>query len=70
MIEKKTEVLTIRISKNTKSLIEKEANKREWTTSKMAEKILNAWAIQQSDKSVPEINVDIHESTIHNVNIL
>ena len=44
MSEKKTEVLTIRVTAKTKQAIMQEAKKREWTASKMAEKILTAWA--------------------------
>ena len=47
MKEKKTEVITIRIPPKTKTALEKEAQNREWTTSKMAEKVLSAWAEQQ-----------------------
>ena len=42
--EKKTEVLTVRVTAGTKSVIEREAEMREWSTSKMAEKILSLWA--------------------------
>ena len=49
--EKKTEVMTIRMPPRTKERIEREAEKREWSPSKMAEKILTTWAEQQeSDK--------------------
>ncbi len=47
MKEKKTEVITIRVPPKTKAAIEREAEKREWTPSKMAEKILSTWAEQQ-----------------------
>ena len=43
----KTEVLTIRIAKSTKMIVAQEAEKREWSTSKTAEKILTAWAQEQ-----------------------
>ncbi len=46
--EKKTEVLTIRITTETKAAITREAEKREWSTSKMADKILSAWAEESS----------------------
>lgn len=45
--EKKTEVMTIRVTSKAKSTIEREAEKREWTPSKMAEKVLSTWAEQQ-----------------------
>ena len=48
MKEKKTEVITVRIPPKTKEALEKEAAKREWTTSKMAEKVLSAWAEKQA----------------------
>ena len=44
MKEKKTEVITIRIPQKTKEAIVTEAEKRDWSPSKMAEKILTAWA--------------------------
>ena len=44
MNEKKTEVITIRIPSRTKETIVQEAEKREWSPSKMAEKILTKWA--------------------------
>ena len=49
MKEKKTEVITVRIPPKTKAAIEREAQQREWTTSKMVEKILTLWAEQQGD---------------------
>ena len=48
--EKKTEVMTIRMTSKTKAAIELEAEKREWTPSKMAEKILSTWVEQQARK--------------------
>ena len=51
MREKKTEVITVRIPPKTKAVLEKEAQEREWTTSKMAEKILSSWAEKQESVS-------------------
>ena len=51
MKEKKTAVITIRIPPHTRATIEKEAEKRDWTPSKMAEKILSAWADNQDTES-------------------
>ena len=48
MKEKKTEVITIRIPPKTRHAIEQEAERREWTPSKMAEKILSTWAEEHS----------------------
>lgn len=44
MKEKKTSVITVRIPPSTKEAIDAEAERREWTPSKMAEKILTEWA--------------------------
>jgi hypothetical protein len=66
MKEKKTEVMTIRVSSTTKQAIEAEAARREWSASKMADKILTAWVEQQSK---PDINISFQQNTINNVNI-
>lgn len=66
MKEKKTEVMTIRVSATTKQAIEAEAARREWSPSKMADKILTAWVEQQHDS---DINIHFHQNTINNVNI-
>ena len=47
--EKKTEVITVRLTASTKSAILKEAELRDWSPSKMAEKILTNWAEQRSE---------------------
>ena len=47
MKEKKTAVITVRIPPRTKEAIDAEAAVREWTPSKMAEKILTNWANEQ-----------------------
>lgn len=44
LADKKKEYLTVRLTENVKKLIEQEAQKREWTSSHMAEKILSSWA--------------------------
>lgn len=53
MKEKKTSVITVRIPPSTKEAIDAEAERREWTPSKMAEKILTEWAKrdESSDQS-------------------
>ena len=50
MKEKKTEVITVRIPPKTKAALEQEAQRREWTVSKMAEKVLTQWAEEQEEK--------------------
>ena len=47
--EKKTAIMTIRMTDKTKKAIEEEAKKREWTPSKLAEKILTAWAEEKEE---------------------
>ena len=47
MKDKKTEVITVRLPPKTKAAIIKEAEKRDWSPSKVAEKILTAWAQSQ-----------------------
>ena len=49
MKEKKAETLTVRLTPQTKRLLEAEAERREWTLSKLAEKILSAWVEQRTD---------------------
>lgn len=66
MKEKKTEVMTIRVPAKTKLAIEREAERREWTPSKLAEKILTTWTEQEHEK---DINIHFHQNTIANVNI-
>ena len=51
MKDKKTEVMTIRIPKKTKEEIVAEAEKREWSPSKMAEKVLTSWAEEVTSKN-------------------
>ena len=70
MKEKKTEVLTIRIPASTKDAIQREAEKREWSISKMAEKILSVWAQNQSVAKSDDNSINIHENTIQNINFL
>lgn len=66
MKEKKTAVMTIRVASSTKEAIEKEAARREWSPSKMADKILTTWVEQQHDS---DINIHFHQNTIGNINI-
>ena len=64
--EKKTKVMTIRMTDSTRQAIDREAERREWTPSKMAEKILTAWAEQQEAK---EQTITFQDNTIHTINI-
>ena len=57
MKEKKTVVMTIRTTTATKQAIEREAERHDWTPSKTAEKILSAWAAQQSEQDTDKITL-------------
>lgn len=52
--EKKTAVITVRIPPSTREAIAREAEKNDWSASKMAEKILTAWAKQQNEPEAPK----------------
>jgi len=52
MKEKKSEVITIRVTPTTKKRIEMEAEKREWSASKLAEKILSTWVEQEENQNI------------------
>lgn len=67
MKEKKTEVITIRTTASVRKAIETEAERREWTTSKMAEKILSLWAEQQENGK--EVNITFQQNAIANIHI-
>lgn len=42
-MEKRTEQIAVRITKETKKILENEAKKLEWSTAKLAERILREW---------------------------
>lgn len=65
--EKKTKVMTIRMTERTKEAIDREAERRDWTASKTAEKILSAWAEQQEHK---EQTITFQDNAIQTINIL
>ena len=46
MNEKKTEQIAVRITAETKKILQEEAKKLEWSTAKLAEKILSEWTKQ------------------------
>jgi len=65
MKEKKSEVITVRVTPTTKRKIEAEAEKREWSASKLAEKILSSW-VEQEEKQ--NINFIIQNNKNININ--
>lgn len=50
MNEKKTEQIAVRITAETKRILQEEAMKLEWSTAKLAEKILSEWTKQTNTK--------------------
>lgn len=66
-MEKKTELIGIRITPTTKKILEKEAEKLEWTISKLAEKILREWTDEAKENKTGSINFIIGENG--NINI-
>lgn len=50
MSEKRTEQIAVRITSETKQILQKEAKKLDWSTAKLAEKILSEWT-KQANKS-------------------
>lgn len=70
---KKTAVMTIRMTAETKRAIDREAERRDWTPSKMAEKILSAWALEnagrETESSDKDISVGFYHNEINTVNI-
>lgn len=49
MNEKRTEQIAVRITPETKRILQEEAKKLEWTTAKLAEKILSEWTKKVTD---------------------
>ena len=43
MEEKRTQQIAVRITPETKRILQEEAQKLEWSTAKLAEKILSEW---------------------------
>lgn len=67
--EKKTKVMTIRMTERTKEAIDREAARHDWTASKTAEKILTAWAERQEHTELQEQNITFQDNAIQTVNI-
>lgn len=50
MKEKRTEQIGVRITPETKRILENEANKLDWSIAKLAEKILKEWTINAEER--------------------
>lgn len=63
---KKTEVITFRTSPEIKTILEAEAEKREWSLSQLVERIVAEHAIGEKKNTV--INLDIQKNHTINFN--
>lgn len=66
MSEKRTEQIAVRITPETKRILQEEAMKLEWSTAKLAEKILSEWTSKAASKG-GSINFIIEKN--ENINI-
>lgn len=66
MNEKRTEQIAVRITPETKRILQEEAQKLEWSTAKLAEKILSEWTKKEAARG-GSINFVIHNNK--NINI-
>lgn len=62
---KKTEYISLRLTADTKDILQQEANKLDWTVSKLAERILREWTEGAKKNSAGAIQFIIS----HNENI-
>lgn len=51
MCEKRTEQIGIRITPETKKILQEEASKLDWSTAKLAEKILSEWTKKANENN-------------------
>lgn len=65
MAEKRTEQIAVRITPETKKILQNEAERLDWTISKLAERILREWTEGAKEKSSGAIQFIIS----HNENI-
>lgn len=66
MEEKRTQQIAVRITPETKRILQEEAQKLEWSTAKLAEKILSEWT-KEHHQNGGAINFIIHNN--ENINI-
>ena len=67
MSEKRTEQIAVRITAETKKILQEEAKKLEWSTAKLAEKILSEWT-KENHKNGGALNFIIHNNQNININ--
>lgn len=67
MAEKRTEQIAVRITPETKKILQDEAGRLDWTISKLAERILREWTEGAKKKEGPSaIQFIIHNENINN----
>ena len=66
MNEKRTEQIAVRITPETKKSLSEEAEKLEWTVSKLAERILNDWV---KNKNINGGAITFIQNQIQNIQI-
>lgn len=66
MNEKRTEQIAVRITAKTKRILQEEAQKLEWSTAKLAEKILSEWT-QKSKNNDGAISFIIQNNNTINI---
>ena len=66
MNEKRTEQIAVRITAETKRILQEEAQKLEWSTAKLAEKILSEWT-QKSKNNDGAISFIIQNNNTINI---
>ena len=66
-MEKRTEQIAVRITAETKRILQEEAQKLEWSTAKLAEKILSEWTKNAKENKNAAINFIIQNN--QNINI-
>lgn len=64
--EKKNAVITFRTTEKIKTLLEEEADRRGWSVSQLAEKIIATYT--ENEEKNRTINFISNEITIHNIN--
>lgn len=67
MNEKRTAQIAVRITEETKEILEKEAMKLDWSVAKLANKILTEWT-KEAKNNNGSINFIIHENGNININ--
>lgn len=67
MSEKRTEQIAVRITPETKKILQEEAKKLEWSTAKLAEKILSEWT-KESANNNGAISFIIQNNNTININ--